>query len=156
MSKYASQIRTPDNCGLDYASQNPLVIQAYMGFSAYDVMYQASCLKDSAGAYCFADAITNVTLVADSYPYYLPFGLTLPSTEPLSCDPCVQQTMQTFANNPGGTLLANTYPSAAQQINSQCGTNYVPTQVKSAAFKRLPFSSWTMLFIAFVVSLVLR
>jgi hypothetical protein len=157
MSKYAGQLRLGDNCGLDYNSQNPLVIQALVGLNAYDVMYKAGCLKGSGGAYCFADAITNVTPVSDSYPYYLPLGLNLPSGELPSCSSCVQQTMQIFASNAIGQLLTKTYTSAAQQINNQCGSNWIPSKAKlSLASTYAGASMLQVILLSLIICWVLR
>jgi hypothetical protein len=156
MSKYANQLRLAENCGLDYNTQNPLVIQALVGLNAYDVMYKAGCLKTSGGAYCFADAITNVTPVTDSYPYYLPMGLSLPPGEPPSCSSCVQQAMQIFANNAAGQLLTKTYAGAAQQINDQCGANWIPAKAKTSLASMTAGTSMIQaILLAFLVSWVL-
>lgn len=48
----AYKIKQPEVCGADYTAQNPLVLQAYQGLLAYASMYQAGCLKDTAGSYC--------------------------------------------------------------------------------------------------------
>lgn len=132
MSKYNSQLKSAANCGTDYQAQNPLVIQAVVGLSTYDVLYNAGCLKDQkSGAYCFARAVTNVTPVADSFPYYLPLGLTL-SGQP-SCSSCTQRTMEVFGNATGssGILLANTYEPAAKLVDSKCGNNWVSLDGKA-------------------------
>jgi hypothetical protein len=132
MSKYNSQLKTNDNCGMDYQAQNPLVVQAAVGLSTYDVLYNAGCLKDpNTDVYCFAKVVANVTPVADSFPYYLPLGLPLPDVP--SCSSCTQRTMGIFANATGNSaiLLKNTYEPAAKQIDAKCGNDWVSNQGKA-------------------------
>ena len=158
MSKYASQIQHQENCGADYQAQNPLVIQASVGLSAYDIMYTAGCLKDTKGAYCFADFITNSTKIEDTYPYYLPLGISLPPGSAPDCNSCVQRTMQTYsaAAVKSGQLISKTYPSAAQVIDTQCGGSFIPSKVKVSAASSQAISVMTALFSTLIISFILR
>lgn len=128
MADLASAIQETSNCGADYALGNPLVTQALDGFLAYEPLYSATCLQSSAsGAYCFAQAYTNSSNYGDSYPYYLPVGISLPASIVPSCTTCLKNTMAVFAafavevDQP----LSTTYESAAEQINLGCGVNFV-------------------------------
>ena len=105
--------------------------QAYAGFLSYASLYQASCLKDGRGNYCFANAITNTTSPTDSYVYYLPLGVNLPGGSRPTCSPCLQQTMAVFAETAGNLSqpISTDYVSAATQIVSGCGPNFVNQSV---------------------------
>jgi hypothetical protein len=131
MASYANKIKQQENCGADYAAQNPLVQQAYNGLSAYVVAFQAGCQKDESGDYCFANAITNVSSIADSYPYFLPLGMPLtPGTRP-SCSACLKNTMQVFAVGARNSsqLISKTYSQAAEQLNMACGVDWLQVNV---------------------------
>jgi hypothetical protein len=52
MQQLAVQLKQSNNCGTDFANNNPIVIQAYDGFIAYQPMFQAGCQKDDRGRYC--------------------------------------------------------------------------------------------------------
>ncbi|KAK5111111.1 hypothetical protein LTR62_005310 [Meristemomyces frigidus] len=131
MSSLAQNIQLNAHCGADLAMQNPTVLQAYNGFLAYQPLYTAGCIQDDGGNYCFADAVTNKSAPTSSYVYYLPLGVQLPASASPACNTCMQQTMAVFAtaasnrSNP----LSMDYASAAQQINSGCGTEFVDNSV---------------------------
>ncbi|KAF2205914.1 hypothetical protein GQ43DRAFT_361348 [Delitschia confertaspora ATCC 74209] len=127
MQDFAQQIRDESNCAVDYANDNPSVVQAYNGLIAYQPLYQASCLRDSGGSYCFANAITNASAVTDSYPYYLPLGVTLPGGARPTCSTCLQDTMAIFSSFAGNTTqpISRTYSDAAQHIDMICGPTFV-------------------------------
>jgi hypothetical protein len=131
MTSLASKIRLKENCAADYALQNPLVLQASIGLSAYTMMFQAGCEKDHRGYYCFANAITNENSTSDSYPYFLPLGNPMPTGPRPTCSNCLRKTMQIFASaasNPN-QAISKTYSSAAEQINNGCGKEWVQQQV---------------------------
>ena len=131
MGSLAQQIRDDDNCGQDYENENPLVLQAYKGLLSYGPMYQASCLKDSSGNYCFANAITNTSSPTDSYVYYLPLGMPLPGGARPTCSSCLQNTMTIF-NEAASNLsqpVSPFYTGAAEQIDLGCGPSFVNTTV---------------------------
>jgi len=132
MSKYLTKIKEPANCGADYLAENPLVTQAVAGLASYNVLFEAFCLKDNAGAYCFANAITNASKAADTYPYYLPLGEAIPPNSPIDCNNCVLRTMQIFANSTDDAdLLSKPYAAAAEQLDDRCGASWVPMQAKT-------------------------
>jgi hypothetical protein len=67
MQNIAYKIRQPEVCASDYLAQNPLVLQAYDGLLAYQSMYQAGCLKDTAGSYCeYSLTLSSFALQTDS------------------------------------------------------------------------------------------
>ena len=75
----------------------------------------------------FANAITNTTAVTDSYPYYLPLGVSLPGSSRPTCNTCLQDTMAIFSSFAGNTTqpISQTYGDAAQQIDIGCGPTFV-------------------------------
>ncbi|KAJ9615127.1 hypothetical protein H2200_001201 [Cladophialophora chaetospira] len=129
----AAQLIDNKNCGQDYRQQNPLVMQAYAGLSAYEPVYRATCLRDEASkSYCFTEASTNSTNPADFYPYYTAIGLNMPQTANPTCSQCLKDTMQIFAGYAADAVqpLANTYLTCATQVDKTCGSNFVSTAVK--------------------------
>ena len=124
-------MRDNSNCGADYTLENPIVRQAYAGFLSYAPLYQASCLKDGGGNYCFANAITNTSSPTDSYVYYLPLGVNLPGGSRPTCSTCLQQTMGVFAETAGNLSqpISTDYVQAAMQIDSGCGPTFVNQSV---------------------------
>jgi hypothetical protein len=114
-------------CKTDYEDDNPVVLQAYNGLVAYTPSYQASCLHDTEGNYCFADAVSNSTSPGDAYTYYLPIGQELPGGSRPTCNSCLQQAMSVFAyyGNNVTQPISKTYTSAAQQISIACGSTFV-------------------------------
>jgi hypothetical protein len=134
MSNYATQLKLAANCGQDYTLQNPIVMQAYQGFTSYSVMYEAGCLKDTNGSYCFADSITGISPVVDSYLYYLPLGTNLPKTTQPTCSNCVQNLMNIFSKyaSQSAQPVSKTYNAAAAQIDGSCGAKWIPSSVKSS------------------------
>ncbi len=150
MASLAQQLVSDDNCGVDYQSQSPVVLQAYNGFIAYEPLYRAGCLRDDLGNFCeldcgptqagngtnadpsgFANAVTNSTSVTDSYPYYLPLGVDLPGGGRPTCNSCLQDAMAIFANAATNATqpVSRTYPSAARQIEIGCGPRFVDSSV---------------------------
>ncbi|OCK76896.1 hypothetical protein K432DRAFT_385103 [Lepidopterella palustris CBS 459.81] len=127
MNEFGKNIKNDSNCAVDYANDNPLVLQAYNGLIAYQPLYQAGCLRDNRGNYCFANAITNTTAVTDSYPYYLPLGVSLPGSSRPTCNTCLQDTMALFSSFAANVTqpLSQTYALAAQQIDIGCGPSFV-------------------------------
>lgn len=144
------------NCGREYERQNALVVQAYKGMKTYEVVYRATCLTNAdtdSSAYCFANAITNASTASNVYLYYLPFNSTLPTYAVPACGSCTQQTMQIYqaATSNRKAEIANTYQSAAEQINSDCGDNFINTSLAAAtdsgtAASLYPTSSSLLLF----------
>jgi len=136
LTNLASQLIDDANCGADYLRQNPLVVQAYSGLTAYEPVYQATCLKSSeTGNYCFSDAILNQTNPVDFYTYYTAIGMTLPPAVHPTCNKCLHDTMEIFANYAGtdNQPLAKTYLACANQIDASCGAGFVATNIKTGA-----------------------
>ncbi|KAJ2988053.1 hypothetical protein NUW58_g4177 [Xylaria curta] len=148
------------NCGKEYDRENALVVQAYRGMKTYDTVYRATCLTDvdnRSSPYCFASAVTNRTTTSNAYLYYLPFNSTLPVDIYPACGSCTQQTMGIYqaATSNRKAEIANTYPRAAEQINSMCGNNFVNTSlaavVDSGTTTSLyPTSSSSLLLLSFL------
>jgi len=161
MASFASQIRSPSNCGADYTSQNPTVLQAYAGFNAYTPLYQAGCLKSNqTGNYCFVDAATSLSNPAGQYIYYLPLGVDLPSGAKVGCTQCVKDIMTVFAQSAAGqsSALAADYLPAATQIDQMCGSDFVSTSVakKSAGIQtRRRASAWSWMGLSLVFAFAL-
>ncbi|KAF9698957.1 hypothetical protein EKO04_003083 [Ascochyta lentis] len=123
----ARELLSDTACKTDYNNDNPIVLQAYNGLVAYKPSYQASCLRDDEGNYCFANAVSNSSSTTDSYPFYLPIGQELPGGARPTCNSCLQDTMAiyaSFANN-ATQPLSKTYTSAAQQLSISCGSKFV-------------------------------
>ncbi|KAF3040287.1 hypothetical protein E8E12_005902 [Didymella heteroderae] len=123
----ARELLADTACKTDYNNDNPIVLQAYNGLVAYKPSYQASCLRDDDGNYCFANAVSNSSSTTDSYPFYLPIGQELPGGSRPTCNSCLQDTMAIFANfaNNATQPLSKTYTSAAQQLSISCGSKFV-------------------------------
>ncbi|KAG9557779.1 hypothetical protein KCU79_g9336, partial [Aureobasidium melanogenum] len=124
--------QTLDNCAADLQNQNPTVMQAYTGFVAYQSLYHAGCLLNSnTGSYCFSDAVTNASSPTDSYVYYLPLGISLPSTTSPSCSSCLRDTMSVFASTATNRSqpLSKVYGTAAAMIDLTCGADFVNASI---------------------------
>ena len=145
MSSYALTLRSSSACQSDYNAENPQVRQAYAGLLAYDVSYNASCLKNAPAPgnpdpnqdnanYCFANAVTNTTSPTDSYIYYLPLGVPLPSGSLPTCDACLVNTMAVFANAASNRSqpLNLDYVDAANMVNVMCGPTFVNASIPDA------------------------
>lgn len=119
---------SPDNCGDDYSLGNSVVVKTYLAMLAYSPVYTATCLKDpETSMYCFANAVTNLTNPSNPYFYYLPLNMSLPGSSVPSCNDCLQRTMSVFhaATADRTQQIANTYRSAAEQVNTICGPSFV-------------------------------
>jgi len=134
MNDLALRLLSPDTCGAEFKSRNPVVTQAYASFVSYDVLYKAGCQKSSKG-YCYADAITNSTNQSDYVLYYLPIGISLPGGSRLTCSKCLQETMAIYAEYASNTSqpLYDTYPASSQLINLGCGPNFVSTALAASS-----------------------
>lgn len=148
LDSLATNLTSSANCGADYANGNSVVVRAYQGLKAYRPLYGASCLKDpTTSAYCFANAVTNLTTPSNVYLYFLPLNLTMPSIAQPSCNWCNQQTMGIFqaATAHRNQAIASTYTNASAQVNAVCGAGFVnatlPAAVQSAAPMALHQSS---------------
>ncbi|KAK3938501.1 hypothetical protein QBC46DRAFT_162977 [Diplogelasinospora grovesii] len=134
LQQLAKNLTSEANCGPDYQLGNSVVVQAYLAMTAYAPLYGAACLKDpETSMYCFANAVTNLTNPSNTYFYYLPLNISLPGSTVPSCGSCLQQTMDVFqaATANRKQALVSTYPSAAQQVNTICGPNFVNQSLAS-------------------------
>lgn len=131
MDSYSGPLRSSNVCQSDYQLQNPIVTDMYTALVAYRTLYAAGCLKASSGDYCFVDAVTNATSPQDLFIYSLALGTTLPTGSNLTCSQCLANTMRTFSIAAGNKTqpVSSVYVSAAEQINSECGTNFVDATV---------------------------
>jgi hypothetical protein len=132
MTNMASNLTSNKNCGSDYQLGNPTVVQAYDSMLSYGPIAKAACLKDpSTENYCFTEAATNSSNVANFYLYLLPLGNSLPGGSRPTCNKCTQATMQVFQQSAivKGNPLVNTYLSAAEVINVNCGPGFVNATV---------------------------
>lgn len=127
LDNFAHELVSASACKTDYTNDNPQVIQAYNGLVAYQPTYQASCLRDDEGNYCFANAVSNTSSTTDSYPYYLAIGQMLPGGARPTCNTCLQDAMSVFAyyGNNATQPISKTYSAAAQQISISCGQSFV-------------------------------
>ncbi|KAI7510955.1 hypothetical protein KC347_g3849 [Hortaea werneckii] len=132
MSSLARTIKQPSNCREDYKLENPMVRQAYNGFLAYETLYRVGCLTDADGDYCFSNAVSNMTAPTSSYVYYLPLGVQLPAGTRPTCNDCLQDTMQVFAQAAANKSvpLSETYENAGQMIQMACGPSYAVDAVQ--------------------------
>ncbi|KAM0228906.1 hypothetical protein ACHAP5_011822 [Fusarium lateritium] len=137
-----------ENCKQEMDSGNNIVKQFLYGMQAYEMMYKATCLQTPGDdMYCYANAVTNTTTAANAYFYYLPYNLTLPGSTNPSCSWCIQETMNIFhaAAEDRAQPVALTYESAARQVNTLCGMDFVnstlPPEETNAAHTFAP--SWT-------------
>ncbi|XXH04846.1 hypothetical protein Hte_011268 [Hypoxylon texense] len=135
LNDLAEQLKSEDNCGEDYEKQNQVVIQAYKGMKSYEELYGAGCLQNpDTSAYCFVTAVTNLTTSSNVYLYNLPLNSSLPASALPACDYCTSETMKIYqsASADRTKYIANTYVQAAEQINQECGPNFVSAALPEA------------------------
>ncbi|RYP01757.1 hypothetical protein DL764_006077 [Monosporascus ibericus] len=130
LDELANELISDANCEMDYRQQNSVVVQAYMGMRAYKTVYDATCLQDrdtDTSAYCFANAVTNLTTSSNVYMYYLPLNSTYPQRAEPSCNSCTRDTMAILQSDTSdrGSSIASTYEVAALRINEVCGPDFV-------------------------------
>ncbi|RYP48405.1 hypothetical protein DL768_005678 [Monosporascus sp. mg162] len=130
LDELANELISDANCDVDYRQQNSVVVQAYMGMRAYKTVYDATCLQDrdtDTSAYCFANAVTNLTTSSNVYMYYLPLNSTYPQRAEPSCNSCTRDTMAILQSDTSdrGSSIASTYEGAALRINEVCGPDFV-------------------------------
>jgi len=161
MASLAANISASANCASDLLKRNPLIQQAELGLKAYKPLYSASCLRNpQTSSYCYADAITNSTSPNDPYIYFLPLNFTLPGGKQPTCNACLKGSMAIFsaASSDRKSAIANTYLSAAQQINLRCGPGFVNSslaaEVKSGASTVAPGSIFSSVGIFSLLMLV--
>lgn len=128
MRDLADKIVRDDACGADYRRKNPLVLKALNGFLGYPHVRDATCLKNPAtDNYCYADAITNSSSPADSYPYYLGVGVPYPPGVRPTCNVCLLAVMSIYAkaSKDNEQPVSDLYNEAAERINVGCGPSFV-------------------------------
>jgi hypothetical protein len=133
MSELAQQLISDENCGADFRNEQPLVLQAYNGLLAYEPVYRASCLKtEDDHEYCLANALGGSNNSANIYPYFTAVGLAIPSGARPTCNACLKQTMQVFAQYAvrSSSPLSQTYMKCAQIVDGTCGEDYADTTIK--------------------------
>lgn len=143
LASVAANLTDSSNCGQDYEANNPLIREAYLGLVSYQVVYSATCLKErDTAVYCFANSVTNQTNPTETYFYYLPLNSTLPGGTVPICAPCLQQTMEIYqvATANRKQPIAETYDSAAEQVNTLCGPNFANTTMPEAIVSSAGFS----------------
>ncbi|KAK4189531.1 hypothetical protein QBC35DRAFT_380104 [Podospora australis] len=127
-SSLARELIAPENCGVDYDRGQTTIKTVYQAMMAYAPIYSVGCLRDAeTSAYCYANAATNRTSPGSNYMYFLPLNSSLPGSSTPACSYCNQQTMNMYqaATADRRQSIANTYTSAAKQINLVCGPNWV-------------------------------
>jgi hypothetical protein len=158
----AKNLTDSSNCGADFQLGNPVVVQSYLAMVSYQTLYGATCLKDpGSAAYCFASAVTNFTTVSNVYLYYLPLNISLPGSSTPSCSWCVANTMGIFQSAASNRALpiANTYVSAAQQVNTICGPNFVNSTLPNAVVASggrpslIPWPRWMLVVLPLFVAM---
>lgn len=131
MTSLAKQMLHDSNCGGDY-EYNSVVQSVYQELRAYEPMYHASCLTNpSTKDYCFVNAVTNTSAPNDYNVYMVPIGSTLTLSGQLTCNECLQATMNVFAQWAiiDGQSLDTTYLPSAKVVNNYCGSNFASTNV---------------------------
>ncbi|ROT36002.1 hypothetical protein SODALDRAFT_282703 [Sodiomyces alkalinus F11] len=137
-----------ENCGPDYERSHPVVRQAYLGLTTYEMLYAATCLQNpETSMYCYASAVTNQTNASNVYFYLLPLNMSLPGSATPTCNWCLGETMAILqaASADRAQPIANSYESAARQVNTVCGPEFVnetlPEPSENLAGLHLP--PWT-------------
>ncbi|KAG6365138.1 hypothetical protein INS49_006745 [Diaporthe citri] len=146
LARVAKNLTDSSNCGADYEANNPTIKEAYLGLISYQVVYSATCLKDpDTAVYCFGNAVTNATNPTDTYFYYLPLNSTLPGGTVPICASCLQDTMAIYqvATANRRQPIANTYDSAADQVNTLCGPNFANTTMPEAIVSSAGLSTFS-------------
>jgi hypothetical protein len=128
LTSLANQLISAENCGADFELGKTVIVDAYLAMRAYAPVYSAGCLRDpDSGAYCYANAVTNLTNPSTTYLYFLPLNKTLPGSTVPACGECLRQTMAVYQAATGDRrqMIANTYVGAAKQVNTICGPEFV-------------------------------
>ncbi|KAH8752573.1 hypothetical protein F5883DRAFT_608322 [Diaporthe sp. PMI_573] len=144
LATVARNLTDSSNCGQDYQANNPMIREAYLGLISYQVVYSATCMKDPGTAvYCFGNAVTNQTNPTETYFYYLPLNSSLPGGTVPICAPCLEQTMAIYqvATANRRQPIAETYDSAAEQVNTLCGPSFANTTMPEAIVSGAGFST---------------
>lgn len=133
----AKNLTSSSNCKTEYEANQELVTIAYNALHSYKVVQASTCLQNpQTDTYCFASAVTNVTNPTDAFFYFMPLGSTLPGGSAPSCGWCTSQTMAIFHASSANRkqAISDTYESAAQQVNTICGPNFVNSTLPAESF----------------------
>ncbi|KAJ5893281.1 hypothetical protein N7495_004972 [Penicillium taxi] len=131
MTSLAQEMLSDDNCGADFNSGNAYVKATYQDLMAYEPVYHATCLVNpTTSNYCFADAASNTTAPGDYAVYLIPLGTTFTSTT-LTCNECLQATMDIYATyaRENNQALDSDYIDSAKRVNEFCGAKFANTSV---------------------------
>ncbi|KIJ36352.1 hypothetical protein M422DRAFT_782267 [Sphaerobolus stellatus SS14] len=178
MSSFLSQLQ--DICATDLSNQNPVAVQAQIGFQSYTAMRTAACLEDvSSQRYCYVEALAAST-PQDVYFWALPLGTDIPSGVKPTCGACVQSVLAVYslyvdsttksgasAIPSGGQMsgnstadavqhtplpaLSKTYPDAARLAVQQCGGTFANVGLASNGASDMPFV-WALLSVGLLLS----
>ncbi|OQE18999.1 hypothetical protein PENSTE_c016G02370 [Penicillium steckii] len=132
MTALASDMIKNENCGQDYMSGNSVVQSTYQDLMAYEPIYRASCLTNpDTKDYCFVDAVQNTSAPNDYSVYFIPVGTILTKSGVLTCNECLQASMDIFAHwaTINNQALDTTYLPSAKVVNKYCGANFASTNV---------------------------
>lgn len=147
LTNAAEALIQEENCGPDYERGQSVVRQAYLGLTNYDTIYATTCLQNpETSMYCYAAAVTNQTNASNVYFYLLPLNMTLPGSTTPTCNWCLRENMAILqaASADRDRPIADSYESAARQVNTVCGPEFVnetlPDPGENLAASYLP--SW--------------
>lgn len=132
MTALASDMIKNENCGQDYNSGNSVVQSTYQDLMAYEPIYHASCLTNpDTKDYCFVDAVQNTSAPNDYNVYFIPVGTILTKSGNLTCNECLQASMDVFAHwaTVNNQALDTTYLPSAKVVNKYCGAKFANTNV---------------------------
>lgn len=132
MTNLASEMIKTENCGDDYSTGNSVVQGTYQDLMAYEPVYRASCLTNpDTNDYCFVDAVQNTTAANDYNVYFIPVGTPLTKSGNLTCNECLQASMDIFAQwaKVNNQALDTTYVPSAKVVNKYCGANFANTNI---------------------------
>jgi hypothetical protein len=132
MTNLASEMIKTENCGDDYNAGNSVVQGTYQDLMAYEPVYRATCLTNpDTKDYCFVDAVQNTTAPNDYNVYFIPVGTPLTKSGVLTCNECLQASMDIFAQwaKVNNQALDTTYVPSAKVVNKYCGANFANTNI---------------------------
>ncbi|CAI7594666.1 unnamed protein product [Penicillium pancosmium] len=132
MTNLASEMIKTENCGDDYSAGNSVVQSTYQDLMAYEPVYRATCLTNpDTKDYCFVDAVQNTTAPNDYNVYFIPVGTPLTKSGVLTCNECLQASMDIFAQwaKVNNQALDTTYVPSAKVVNKYCGANFANTNI---------------------------
>ncbi|KAH8157538.1 hypothetical protein CIB48_g10705 [Xylaria polymorpha] len=143
----ANSLIADGNCGKEYELENALVVQAYQGMKTYETVYKATCL-------------TNADSNSSHYASQTPSRMPAPHpTHTSTTSPSIRLCPPRPPPPAARAFISNTYPSAAKQINSECGEDFINTTlaavtVSGASPSPYAASSSLLLLLSFVFMVV--